>query len=62
MESAYSILSKNPRESANWISILTFAWTIPIFKTTYKKELSVNDVCEPVAEDRSDKLGDRLEK
>lgn len=62
MESAYRTLSKNPRESASWISILTFAWTIPMFKRSYHNELNANDVFDPVTEDRSDRLGDRLER
>ncbi|XP_031637635.1 multidrug resistance-associated protein 4-like, partial [Contarinia nasturtii] len=62
MESAYRTLSKNPRQSASWISILTFGWTIPMFKRSYNKVLNANDVFAPVDEDHSDRLGDRLEK
>lgn len=62
MDSAYRTLLKNPRQSANLISFLFFGWSIPIFKKSYHKVLHPNDTFEPLDEDRSDRLGDRLEK
>ena len=62
MESGYSQLSKNPRQTANIVSILFFGWSIPIFKKTYKNILRSNDAFEPLHEDRSERLGDRLER
>lgn len=52
----------NPRESANILSQLFLTWTIPLFVKGYKKELEMEDVYQPLNEDRSDSLGDRLEK
>lgn len=62
MESAYRKLLKNPRKGANLLSVIFFGWTIPIFKASYGKILHPNDAIEPLDEDLSDKLGDRLEK
>lgn len=55
-------LRENPRQTANLISILFFGWSIPIFKRTYNKTLDSNDACEPLVQDRSIALGDRLER
>lgn len=62
MESGYRTLLKNPRQSANLISIIFFGWSIPIFKRTYENVLHPNDAFEPLDEDRSEYLGNRLEK
>ncbi|XP_031639826.1 multidrug resistance-associated protein 4-like, partial [Contarinia nasturtii] len=62
MESAYRKLLKNPRNGANFLSVVFFGWSIPIFKKTYNNVLHPNDVFEPIDEDYSDRLGDRLEK
>ncbi|XP_031639334.1 probable multidrug resistance-associated protein lethal(2)03659, partial [Contarinia nasturtii] len=62
MESAHRKLLKNPRKSASWMSVLFFGWTIPLFKQSYQRDaLHPNDVFEPLEEDQSDRLGDRLE-
>lgn len=53
---------RNPRESANVLSVLVFGWSIPFFKTAYNKILHPNDVFEPRSEDLSCVLGDRLER
>ncbi|XP_055317503.1 probable multidrug resistance-associated protein lethal(2)03659 isoform X2 [Sitodiplosis mosellana] len=53
---------RNPRESANLISILLFGWSIPFFKAAYNRTLDSNDVCVPLREDLSCVLGDRLER
>lgn len=55
-------LKRNPRESANLISILFFGWAIPFFKTAYKKTLNPSDVYEPTSSDHSCVLGNRLER
>lgn len=62
MESGTRKLQSNPRNNANWFSILFFGWTIPIFKQTYGKILDSCDVCEPLKCDQSKVLGDRLER
>lgn len=63
METGCRKLLKNPRETANIISALFFGWSIPIFKKTYKQFLQADEVIiEPLEQDRSQHLGDRLEK
>lgn len=61
MESGYTKLLENPRQTANIASVLFFGWSIPIFKKTYKHILHSNDAIEPLNNDRSEYLGDRLE-
>lgn len=61
MESARLNLPVNPREKANVLSKLFFVWTIPIFRKGYTKVLQVEDIYQPLTDDRSEKLGDRLE-
>lgn len=62
MESVKRKLQKNPRQTANWVSAVFFGWSIPFFRRTYNKVLDARDVSEPLDEDRSSELGDRLEK
>lgn len=62
MESGQRKLLDNPRKSANFISVLLFGWSIPIFKKSYTKLLHPNDAFEPLEQDRSKELGDRLER
>lgn len=62
MESGHRKLLKNPRRSANLLSVLFFGWTVPIFKKGYTKLLHPNDVFEPLDTDKSKMLGDRLER
>lgn len=62
MESGRRKLQINPREKANPISILFFAWTIPFFLRTNGKNLTSNDVSEPLEEDLSCVLGNRIER
>lgn len=53
---------QNPRKSANIFSVLIFTWTLPIFKKGFQKRLDNTDICEPLNSDRSESLGDRLDK
>lgn len=62
MESGVRKLHANPRKTANWLSVLFFGWSIPIFKRTYNKILDPNDATEPLISDQSSVLGDRLER
>lgn len=62
MESGGRKLQPNPRENANFLSLLFFGWTIPLFKRTYGKILDASDVCQPLTEDQSYTLGDRLNR
>ncbi|XP_072387967.1 ATP-binding cassette sub-family C member 4-like [Diabrotica undecimpunctata] len=52
----------NPRETASIISIMFFGFTIPTFRTGLKKQIGVDDVYNTLKSDRSEYLGDRLEK
>lgn len=61
MESTRRKLSPNPCEKTNFLSLLFFAWTIPIFKKGYAKVLEFHDIYQPLKSDKSDSLGDRLE-
>jgi ATP-binding cassette subfamily C (CFTR/MRP) protein 4 len=56
------ILIKNPRQNANFLSILTFWWTLNLFKKGYSKVLEIGDLFSPVNDDLSERLGDRLER
>lgn len=54
--------SENPREKANIFSILTFWWTIDLFRKGYSKVLELEDLFKPLEVDKSEVLGTRLEK
>lgn len=56
MESSKKNRFKNP------FSVLFFGWTIPIFRRGYGKQMESNDVYEPFNEDRSNHLGNRLDR
>lgn len=62
MESSRKTLPRNPREKSNILSILLFTWTIPLFKKGYTKILEWDDIFQPLPYDKSELLGDRLEK
>ncbi|XP_033333867.2 putative multidrug resistance-associated protein lethal(2)03659 [Megalopta genalis] len=53
---------KNPRQRANALSILSFSWTWKLFAKGYKRELNVDDLTDPLQEDRSSSLGRRIVK
>ncbi|XP_055306698.1 ATP-binding cassette sub-family C member 4-like [Sitodiplosis mosellana] len=61
MESTQRKLPPNPREKTNFLSVCLFAWTIPLFKKGYRKVLQLDDIFQPLKDDRSELLGDRLE-
>ncbi|XP_045472447.1 probable multidrug resistance-associated protein lethal(2)03659 [Harmonia axyridis] len=52
----------NPVKNANCFSQLFFLYMFPIFRRTFKKELTEDDIFEPLMEHRSGNLGDKLEK
>ncbi|XP_052900938.1 ATP-binding cassette sub-family C member 4-like [Anopheles moucheti] len=62
MEAITRKLPPNPRQNANIVSTLTFWWTIDLFRKGYSKVLELQDLFRPLDVDRSDVLGDRLEK
>lgn len=63
MESNHCKLPTNPRESANIFSIIFFTWTLPLFKKGYEKiQFKLSDIFQPLTSDKSDRLGDQLEK
>lgn len=62
MDSYQKPFKENPRAKANFVSVLTFWWTIKLFKLGYKKVFEFNDLFKPLDYHRSEVLGDRLEK
>ncbi|XP_025156981.1 multidrug resistance-associated protein 4-like isoform X2 [Harpegnathos saltator] len=62
MDSTRTKSRPNPRENANIVSVLLWWWTIDLFRKGYTKSLDMEDLYEPLKEDRSNALGDRLEK
>lgn len=62
MEAVRKSLPPNPRAKANFLSILTFWWTIGLFRKGYRKALELGDLFQPLEQDSSQVLGDRLEK
>ncbi|XP_050078062.1 ATP-binding cassette sub-family C member 4-like [Anopheles maculipalpis] len=62
MEAITRKLPPNPRQNASIVSTLTFWWTIDLFRKGYSKVLELQDLFRPLDVDRSDVLGDRLEK
>ncbi|XP_012339261.1 probable multidrug resistance-associated protein lethal(2)03659 [Apis florea] len=53
---------KHPREGANPLSILTFAFTLPIFWNGSRKDLEVTDLYRPLKEHKSSYLGTKISK
>ncbi|XP_053667657.1 ATP-binding cassette sub-family C member 4-like [Anopheles marshallii] len=62
MEATRVSLSSNPRQSANFLSKLTFWWTVDMFRKGYNHTFEISDLYTPLEEDRADRLGDRLER
>ncbi|KAJ8954540.1 hypothetical protein NQ318_000774 [Aromia moschata] len=55
------VRQKNPRENACILSIITFFYTLPLFKKGRKKKLDDDDVYEIVSKYSSQKVGNNLE-
>lgn len=62
MDTEQKPLQTNPRAKANIISVLTFWWTINLFKRGYRKTLELGDLYRPLDHDKSESLGNRLER
>lgn len=55
-------LPKCPRENASFFSYLTFSWILEVFFKGRNKTLGDNDLYQPLKEQKSETLGDDLEK
>nr|XP_023027814.1 multidrug resistance-associated protein 4-like [Leptinotarsa decemlineata] len=53
---------KNPRENANFFSIVTFTFTFPLFRKSLKRDLEDNDIYDVLPNFSSKKLGEKLEQ
>ncbi|XP_050101195.1 ATP-binding cassette sub-family C member 4-like [Anopheles aquasalis] len=62
MEAPRIKLSPNPRQRAGLLSVLTFWWTIDMFRQGNRKRFELHDLYTPLDEDQADRLGDRLER
>ncbi|KAK9297340.1 hypothetical protein QLX08_008913 [Tetragonisca angustula] len=62
MDSSNLKQKPNPRVKANFLSVLFWWWTLDLFKTGYRKILQTEDLYTPLKTDRSNVLGDRLER
>lgn len=62
MERTKTELKPNPRDKSNILSVLSFAWTIPLFRKGLSKHLEIDDICEPRECDKSHNLAERLNK
>ncbi|XP_043284650.1 probable multidrug resistance-associated protein lethal(2)03659 [Venturia canescens] len=51
---------KNPRESANPLSILTFSWILKTFWVGYRRDLEIEDLTRPLKEHKSSVLGEKI--
>lgn len=62
MDSGHRIpLKPNPRTSTNFLSKLTFLWTLPIFRQGLRKEFEESDLFQPLSEHESGLIGAKLE-
>ncbi|XP_068157078.1 ATP-binding cassette sub-family C member 4 [Drosophila tropicalis] len=61
MDSSSKPERKNPREHANIISQLLFAWAVPLLYRGSRKGVDTKDLTACLEEDYSEPLGDRLE-
>ncbi|KAH1013756.1 hypothetical protein HUJ04_002706 [Dendroctonus ponderosae] len=53
---------EHPRSKANFLSNLFFCWGLPIFYKGWIKDYNEDDLCKPLREHESHKLGDKLEE
>ncbi|XP_043284648.1 probable multidrug resistance-associated protein lethal(2)03659 [Venturia canescens] len=51
---------KNPREGANFLSALTFSWTLKTFWVGFRREIEIEDLPRPLREHKSSYLGDKM--
>jgi ATP-binding cassette subfamily C (CFTR/MRP) protein 4 len=51
---------ENPQKNANWLSLVTFWYTIKIFQQGKRRDFDENDLTKPLDEHRSAKLGEKL--
>ncbi|KAF2891777.1 hypothetical protein ILUMI_14396, partial [Ignelater luminosus] len=51
----------NHRKGANFLSFITFAFTVPTFRQGYRKDLEEDDITEHLAAHDSKSLGNKLE-
>lgn len=53
----------NPRQDANPLSVMLFAWTLAVFsKFNSKSHQELKDLYAPLSEDEAEILGDKLER
>lgn len=62
MEAPRVKLCDNPRQNASLLSVLTFWWTVDLFRKGSTKTLGLSDLYKPLEADHADKLGDQLER
>lgn len=62
MEKVSKDSKKNPAATACLISRIFFCWLNPLFRTGYKRRLEEDDMYHVLAEDRSEKLGQDLQR
>ncbi|KYB27064.1 ATP-binding cassette sub-family C member 4 [Tribolium castaneum] len=55
-------LKPHPKASANFLSHFFFCWELPLFVKGWKKELTEDDLYEPLDEYNSTILGDKIEE
>lgn len=52
----------NSKERASWFSVGMFLWLMPLFRKGTKKDLTTQDLCQPLTSDQSEGLSNKLEK
>ncbi len=52
----------NPMATTNPLSKLFFWWLIPLFRKGYKRDLTLDDMYDPLNSDQSHTLGNSLEQ
>ncbi|KAK9869796.1 hypothetical protein WA026_003528 [Henosepilachna vigintioctopunctata] len=57
-----NIKKPNPRETATFLSSLFFFWTLPLFIKGSKRDLTEDDLYEPLRVHKSHQLGKKLER
>ncbi|EDV90434.1 GH23376 [Drosophila grimshawi] len=62
MDSSVKPERKNPRERANCLSQLIFAWAVPLLFRGSRQGLTTDDLTACLKDDHSEQLGDRLEE